>query len=101
MFFKDFRDYLDNLEKNGLLLRVKKEVNPKYEIAAGIRKISDTNGSFTGTLDNYDSFKGNPYGSEAKAKFLQYMYSLLEAGENRNKSLSESITVQLQNLRYT
>lgn len=44
MFFKDFRDYLDNLEKNGLLLRVKKEIDPKYEIAAGIRKISDTNG---------------------------------------------------------
>ncbi|MCK5672773.1 MAG: hypothetical protein KAH95_05325, partial [Spirochaetales bacterium] len=51
-------------------------------------------------LDNYDSFKGNPYGSEAKAKFLQYMYSLLEAGENRNKNLSESITVQFSKYLY-
>jgi len=42
--FKDFRDYLDYLEKNEMLVRVKKEVDPRFEIAAGIRKISDTNG---------------------------------------------------------
>ncbi len=44
MAFKDFRDYLDNLEKNRMLVRVTKEVSPRFEIAAGIRKISDTNG---------------------------------------------------------
>lgn len=44
MAFKDFRDYLDSLEKHGLLLRVKKQVSLRFEIAAGIRKISDTNG---------------------------------------------------------
>lgn len=42
--FKDFRDLLDRLEKAGMLLRVKKEVDVKYEIAAGIRKVSDTDG---------------------------------------------------------
>ncbi len=56
MFFKDFRDYLDNLEKNGLLLRVKKEVDPKYEIAAGMRKISDTNGPAL----LFENVKGHP-----------------------------------------
>lgn len=44
MLPKDFRGYLDYLDKKGKLLRVKKEVDPKFEIAAGIRKISDTNG---------------------------------------------------------
>ncbi|MFH1775225.1 MAG: UbiD family decarboxylase, partial [Chloroflexota bacterium] len=44
MLFHDFRDYLDKLEKQGLLLRVKQELSAKYEIAAGLRKISDTNG---------------------------------------------------------
>ena len=44
MLPKDFRGYLDYLDKMGKLLRVKKEVDPKYEIAAGIRKISDDNG---------------------------------------------------------
>lgn len=42
--FKDFRDYLDKLEKAGLLVRVKKEVSTRFEIAAGIRKISDNDG---------------------------------------------------------
>ena len=31
---KDFRDYLDGLEKQGMLLRVKKQARPRFEIAA-------------------------------------------------------------------
>ncbi len=42
--FKDFRDYLNHLEENGKLLRVRKEVDIRFEVAAGIRKISDTDG---------------------------------------------------------
>ena len=42
--FKDFREYLDCLERNGKLIRVQKEVDVCYDIAAGIRKASDTNG---------------------------------------------------------
>ncbi len=38
--FKDFREYLDYLEKKGKLLKVKQAVDIRYEIAAGIRKIS-------------------------------------------------------------
>ena len=44
MMFKNFRDYLDKLEKHGMLVRVTKEVDTCFEIAAGIRKISDTDG---------------------------------------------------------
>ena len=42
--FKDFREYLDYLEKKGKLLKVKQAVDIRYEIAAGIRKISDNDG---------------------------------------------------------
>ena len=41
---KDFRSHLDYLEKEGKLVKVKKQVDTRFEIAAGIRKISDTNG---------------------------------------------------------
>ncbi|MFC2032259.1 UbiD family decarboxylase [Chloroflexota bacterium] len=41
---KTFRSHLEYLESQGKLLRVKKEVRTKHEIAAGIRKISDTDG---------------------------------------------------------
>ncbi|MFC2013347.1 UbiD family decarboxylase [Chloroflexota bacterium] len=44
MVFKDFREYLEALEKEELLLKVKKEVAPRFDIPAGIRKISDNNG---------------------------------------------------------
>ncbi|MBI3079086.1 MAG: UbiD family decarboxylase, partial [Deltaproteobacteria bacterium] len=42
--FQGLRDFLDHLDRRGLLAHIKKEVNTKYEIAAGIRKASDTNG---------------------------------------------------------
>jgi UbiD family decarboxylase len=42
--FNNFREFLEYLETKGKLVRVKKEVDPRFEIAAGIRKTSDTNG---------------------------------------------------------
>lgn len=42
--FKDFRDFLDYLERNGKLLKIQKEVDTHFDIAAGIRKVSDTDG---------------------------------------------------------
>lgn len=44
MPFDDLRSFISSLEKNGQLLRVKKEVDPKFEIAAYIRKTSDQDG---------------------------------------------------------
>ncbi len=44
MPFKDLREFLSLLEKNGELVRVKEEVDLKYEIAAYIRKTSDIQG---------------------------------------------------------
>lgn len=42
--FEDLRGYLSYLEDKGQLLRVGEEVDPKFEIAAGIRKTSDIAG---------------------------------------------------------
>ena len=44
MDFKDFRDYLDNLEEQGMLLRVTREVSPRFEMAAGVYKTGETDG---------------------------------------------------------
>ena len=42
--YQDFREFLNLLEKNGKLLRIKREVETRFEIAAGIRKVSDIDG---------------------------------------------------------
>jgi 2,5-furandicarboxylate decarboxylase 1 len=42
--YADFRGFLDYLEPRGKLVRVKKEVDTRFDIAAGIRKVSDTDG---------------------------------------------------------
>lgn len=44
MAFADLRQFLDYLDKAGHLLRIDKEVNTRYEIAAYIRKTSDQQG---------------------------------------------------------
>lgn len=44
MPFKDLREFIAHLEERGDLLRVKKPVDPKFEIAAYIRKSSDRRG---------------------------------------------------------
>jgi UbiD family decarboxylase len=42
--FEDLRGFLAHLESQGQLVRVKDEVDVKYEIAAGMRKTSDIDG---------------------------------------------------------
>jgi 4-hydroxy-3-polyprenylbenzoate decarboxylase/2,5-furandicarboxylate decarboxylase 1 len=42
--FEDLRSFLAFLEKNGELLKIEREIKVKYEIAAGIRKISNIQG---------------------------------------------------------
>jgi UbiD family decarboxylase len=44
MNYRDFRDFLNLLERNGKLVRVRQEVDTRFDIAAGIRKVSDTDG---------------------------------------------------------
>lgn len=56
MKFQDFRAYLDYLEKKGKLVRVKKEVDTRFDIAAGIRKTSDIDGPAL----LFENIKGHP-----------------------------------------
>ncbi len=44
MAFSDFREFLKELEQRKQLVKVGRSVAPEFEVAAGIRKISDTNG---------------------------------------------------------
>ena len=44
MAFKDLREYLEFLETQGQLMRIKKPVNKKFDITAYTRKTSDLNG---------------------------------------------------------
>ncbi len=54
--YADFRGFLDFLEKKDKLLRVQKEVDTRFEIAAGIRKVSDTDGPAL----LYENIKNHP-----------------------------------------
>ena len=98
MYFKDFRDYLDNLEKQGMLLRVTKEVSPRFEMAAGIYKAGKTNGPAL----LFENVKDCPGWKVAGGLFMsQKLLSFalqtdeskllelyLELGEKRTKSVS-------------
>jgi 2,5-furandicarboxylate decarboxylase 1 len=42
--YADFRSFLSFLEKQKMLKRIQKPVDTRFEIAAGIRKVSDTDG---------------------------------------------------------
>ncbi len=44
MAWTDFRHFLQGLEEEGELRRISREVNPEFEIAAYVRRASDTNG---------------------------------------------------------
>jgi 2,5-furandicarboxylate decarboxylase 1 len=55
--FEDLRSFLTYLESQGQLLHVKDEVGVKYEIAAGMRKTSDTEGPAL-LFENVKDFPG-------------------------------------------
>lgn len=54
--YTDFRGFLDLLAKKEKLLRVTKEVSTRFEIAAGIRKVSDIDGPAL----LFEKIKGHP-----------------------------------------
>src|SRR5215475_7113972 len=55
--FEDLRSFLSHLETQGQLLRVAEEVDVKYDIAAGIRRTSDTEGPAL-LFDNVRGYPG-------------------------------------------
>ncbi len=94
MAFKDFRDYLDSLERQGMLVRVTKEVSPRFEIAAGIRKVSDTNGP---TL-LFENVAGHPGWRVAGGLFAtpRLMAFALQTEENEDKLMKRYLELGQQ-----
>lgn len=59
MAWKDLRDWMDHLERQGDLVRVGKPVSTRFEIGAYIRKSSDTDGPAF-LFENVSGFPGRP-----------------------------------------
>ncbi len=57
MLPRDFRGYLSHLEDHGRLRRVTQEVDPRHEMAAGVRRVSDTDGPAL-LFENVKGFPG-------------------------------------------
>ena len=74
--FKDLRGFLDYLEGKGKLLRVQKEVDVRFEIAAGIRKASDTEGPAL----FFENIKGFPGWKIAGGVFATQQHLALALG---------------------
>ncbi len=97
MAFKDFRDYLDSLERQGMLVRVTKEVSPRFEIAAGIRKVSDTNGPAL----LFENVAGHPDWRVAGGLFAtpRLMAFALQTEENEDKLMKRYLEFSQQRLK--
>ena len=76
MVFKDLRGFLDYLEGKRKLLRVQKEVDVRFEIAAGIRKASDTEGPAL----FFENIKGFPGWKIAGGVFATQQHLALALG---------------------
>jgi len=44
MSFRDLRDFIDKLDKEGELIRIKEELDPKFEISAVLKEVSNRDG---------------------------------------------------------
>ncbi len=97
MIFKDFRDYLDSLERQGMLVRITKEVSPRFEIAAGIRKISDTNGPAL----LFENIAGHPGWRVAGGLFAtaRLMAFALQTEENEDKLMKRYLEFSQQRIK--
>ncbi len=97
MAFKDFRDYLDSLEKHGILLKVTKEVSPRFEIAAGIRKICDTNGPAL----LFENIQGHPGWRVVGGLFAtrKLMAFALQTVEEENRLLERYLECDQQRIK--
>jgi 2,5-furandicarboxylate decarboxylase 1 len=76
MAWKDFRHFLDGLEEAGELKRISREVSPEFEIAAHVRRASDTQGpAFL-----FDRIQGHPGWTVAAGVYGTYSRLALALG---------------------
>ncbi len=95
MDFKDFRDYLDNLERQGMLLRVTKEVSPRFEMAAGVYKTGKTNGPAL----LFENVKGYPGWRVAGGLFMTERLLAFAMQTEESKLFERSLELDQQRIK--
>lgn len=88
--FEDLRGYLAHLEERGQLLRVSEEVDPKFEIAAGIRKTSD----ICGPALLFERIKGFPGWRVLGGLFATRKLVALALGTPEDRLLEQYLTLE-------
>jgi UbiD family decarboxylase len=88
--FEDLRGYLSHLEEQGQLLRVQEEVDPKFEIAAGIRKTSDVRGPAL----LFEKVKGFPGWRVLGGLFATRKLVALGLGISEDRLLEQYLTLE-------
>src|SRR5437773_11511251 len=88
--FEDLRGFLTHLESQRQLLRVKDAVDVKYEIAAGMRKTSDIEGSAL----LFENVKGYPGWRVLGGLFATRKLVALGLGEPQEEMLERYLTLE-------
>jgi 2,5-furandicarboxylate decarboxylase 1 len=92
--FEDLRGFLAHLESQGQLVRVKDEVDVKYEIAAGMRKTSDIEGPAL----LFENIKGYPGWRVLGGLFATRKLVALGLGVPQNQMLERYLTLEDQRI---
>jgi UbiD family decarboxylase len=92
--FEDLRGFLAHLESQSQLVRVKDEVDVKYEIAAGVRKTSDIEGPAL----LFESIKGYPGWRVLGGLFATRKLVALGLGVPQEQMLARYLTLEDQRI---
>ncbi len=92
--FEDLRGYLTHLEEQGQLLRVKDEVDVKYDIAAGVRKASDS----AGPALLFENVRGYPGWRVLGGLFATRKLVALGLGVPQDQMLERYLTLEDQRI---
>jgi UbiD family decarboxylase len=92
--FEDLRGFLAHLESQGQLVRVKDEVDVKYEIAAGMRKTSDIEGPAL----LFENIKGYPGWRVLGGLFATRKLVALGLGVPQEQMLERYLTLEDQRI---
>ena len=70
MAFEDLRSFLDRLEREGELIRIKEELDPRYEVSALFRSLDQYNSAPAVLAENVKGYSipvvGNLLGSKKR-----------------------------------
>ena len=92
--FQDLRGFLEVLEREEQLLRVHREVDTRFEVAAGIRKSSDTGDPAL----LFDNVKGHPGWRVLGALFATRRLVAMGLGVTEDKLLERYLTLEDQRI---